>query len=158
MASSRMRRVAGIGAAAGLSALAMVANPALGAAAVTGSATVTGSGSVITVALKGIATTEALNHCEAQIFPFDAPVYDKTTRVYEIGYPGFTGGDATGSSIPLPAGTYAVISQCKEGASTNPYVKLGDPAKITLTAAPTTGGGTGSQDFGLADLLGGFGS
>ncbi|MBA8963547.1 hypothetical protein JOJ86_004763 [Rhodococcus percolatus] len=33
-----------------------------------------------------IAATEALNHCEAQTFPFDAPVYDKTTSVDEIKY------------------------------------------------------------------------
>lgn len=35
-----------------------------------------------------IATTEALNHREAQIFPFGAPVFDKTNRVDAIKYAG----------------------------------------------------------------------
>ncbi|REE75707.1 hypothetical protein C8E05_5177 [Rhodococcus wratislaviensis] len=107
-----------------------------------------------------IAPTEALNHREAQIFPFGAPVFDKTTRVDAIKYAGFTGGEATGTSIELPAGTYAVISQCKAGASTNPYVELGPLAQVTLTGAPAPGGG-GSADLGLEDLLSlfsGFGS
>ncbi|MFC9790223.1 hypothetical protein [Rhodococcus sp. NPDC127528] len=154
MSSFSMRRIAGAASVAGIATLAMVANPALGSAAVTGSSTVTNSAGTITVALHDIATTEALNHCEAQIFPFDAAVYDKTTRVDEITYPGFTGGAATGTSIALKAGTYAVITQCKEGASTNPYVKLGSVAKVTLAGDPTNpGGGTGSADFSPAALL-----
>ncbi|GAF50367.1 hypothetical protein RW1_094_04090 [Rhodococcus wratislaviensis NBRC 100605] len=107
-----------------------------------------------------IATTEALNHREAQIFPFGAPVFDKTNRVDAIKYAGFAGGEATDTSIELPAGTYAVITQCKEGASTNPYVTLGPVAQLTLTGAPAPGGG-GSANLGLGDLLSlfsGFGS
>lgn len=154
MASQLGRRVVGAGVIAGFSALALIANPALGSATVTGSSTVTAGTTTVTVALHNIATTEAMNHCEAQIFPFDAAVYDKTTRVDEIKYAGFTGGEATGTSIELPAGTYAVITQCKEGASTNPYVKLGEPVKVVLTGTPTTTPGNGSADFGLGDLLG----
>ncbi|MGW0174671.1 hypothetical protein ACWDUM_12595 [Rhodococcus sp. NPDC003322] len=162
MSSFSTRRIAGAAAVAGFAALALVANPALGSATVTGSSTVTSGSNTITVALHDIATTEAMNHCEAQIFPFDAAVYDKTTRVDEIKYPGFTGGAATGTSIELAAGTYAVITQCKEGASTNPYVKLGPVAQVTLTGAPTEpAGGTGSADLrpaALLELLGGVAS
>ncbi|MGW6377569.1 hypothetical protein ACWFRB_16045 [Rhodococcus sp. NPDC055112] len=158
MATSIKRRIAGAGAIAGFSALALIANPALGSAAVTGSSTVTHGENTITVALHDIATTEPLNHCEAQIFPFDAAIYDKTTRVDEIKYAGFSGGAATGTSIVLPAGTYAVITQCKEGDKVNPYVKLGPVAKVTLTGTATPTPGSGSQDFGLLELLGGFGS
>ena len=154
VASSLTRRIVGAGAIAGFSALALIANPAISAATVTGSSTVTNSATTITVALHDIATTEALNHCEAQIFPFDAAVYDKTTRLDEIKYPGFTGGEATGTSIELPAGTYAVITQCKEGASINPYVKLGPVAQVTLTGTPAPSGTGSLGDLGLDDLLG----
>lgn len=53
-----------------------------------------------------------------------------------------------------------MITQCKEGASTNPYVKLGPLAQVTLTGTPAPGGG-GSANLGLEDLLSlfsGFGS
>ena len=56
--------------------------------------------------------------------------------------------------------SFAVITQCRECASTNPYVKLGPVAQVTLTGAPAPGGG-GSADLGLGDLLSlfsGFGS
>ena len=86
MAASITRRVVCAGVIAGFSALALIANPAIGSATVTCSSTVTNSATTITVALHDIAATEALNHCEAQTFPFDTPVYDKTTSVDEIEY------------------------------------------------------------------------
>jgi hypothetical protein len=111
VAGSITRRIVCAGATAGFSALALIANPAIGSAAVKGSSTVTNSATTITVALHDFAATEALNHYEAQTFPFDAPGYDKTTWVDEIKYAGFTGGEATATSIELRAGTYAVITQ-----------------------------------------------
>ncbi|MFF2113534.1 hypothetical protein [Rhodococcus koreensis] len=47
-----------------------------------------------------------------------------------------------------------MITQCKEGASTNPYVKLGPVAQVTLTGTPAPGGTGSLGDLGLDDLLG----
>ena len=87
MAATSTRLVVCPGAIAGFSALALIANPAIGSATVTCSSTVTNSATTIRVALHDIAVTEALNHGEAQTFPFDAPVYDKTTSIDDTSTP-----------------------------------------------------------------------